>query len=213
MGAGAVLALTGCGFFEPHGSYRVRMTVQAATSAGVRSGSSVLEITASKISKLLPEERSGAAGLKGEAVMVDLPDGPLFALLKNDDAGQPLDVRITQALSSGATFDGIDDYVAAVRALGSGEHRAELPRADWPLMVRFKDLNDPKSVEKVDPAAVGVKRILLETTWNDVSTGIEKRLRWLKDGGETLDSDAGPTLTPTFSQTLRQRELSTEIEQ
>lgn len=176
MAAGGALVVSGCGFFEPHGSYRVRMTVEADTPSGPRSGSSVLEITASKVAKLLPEERSGVAELKGEAVVVDLPDGPLFALLKNDDAGQPLDVRITKALSPGAAFDGIDDYVAAVRALGSGKHRAELPRTDWPLMVRFGDLKDPKSVEAVDPQAIGVKRVWVENTSAPLTTGIEKRM-------------------------------------
>ena len=47
------------------------------------------------------------------------------------------------------------------------------------MMVRFKDINDPKSVEKVDPASIGVKRIVLETTSDDVTTGIQKILTWL----------------------------------
>lgn len=49
------------------------------------------------------------------------------------------------------------------------------------MMVRFRDLNDPKSVERVDPDAICVRRITAETTSDDVTTGIEKRLGWLRD--------------------------------
>lgn len=46
-------------------------------------------------------------------------------------------------------------------------------------MVRFRDINDPRTVEMVEPEAVGVKRILLEATQDPVTTGIEKRLGWM----------------------------------
>lgn len=78
-------------------------------------------------------------------------------------------------------------------------------------MVRFGDLNDPKSVKQVDPEAVGVRRIVLETTSDPVTTGIEKRLGWLRDGGLTLDPGGAPTTNPTFAQTIRQSEFSSEI--
>jgi hypothetical protein len=45
-------------------------------------------------------------------------------------------------------------------------------------MVRFKDIDDPRSVEQVDPGAAGVKRILLETTNDAVTTGIQKHFTW-----------------------------------
>ncbi len=57
------------------------------------------------------------------------------------------------------------------------------------MMVRFRDLNDPKSVEKVDPEAIGVRRITVETTSDDVTTGIEKRLRWLPTHNGALAYD------------------------
>lgn len=75
-----------------------------------------------------------------------------------------------------------DVVESAGRISGSwSTRRGEVPRADWPLMVRFRDLGDPTSVERVDPAAIGVKRIVLETTSDEVTTGIEKRLGWLRD--------------------------------
>ena len=47
------------------------------------------------------------------------------------------------------------------------------------MFVRFKDIRDPKSVEAVDPAAIGVKRIWVEVTSDPVTTGIENRLGWI----------------------------------
>jgi hypothetical protein len=57
----------------------------------------------------------------------------------------------------------------------------------YPMLVRFKDIRDPKSVEKVDPndiaksigPGVTLRRITLQITDDPVTTGIEKRLGWL----------------------------------
>jgi hypothetical protein len=137
-------------------------------------------------------DQSGVtSGVFGEAVVVDLPDGPLFVLLQVPDAGPPLQDIVPHALL-GRSSDGPDGVMADGAKLGStwfSEYRAELPRTrdngprvsgnNWPMMVRFGDINDPKSVERVGPDAIGVTRILLETTSDDVTTGIEKRIAWL----------------------------------
>ena len=177
----AVLGLGGCGVLGGTKSYRFQMTVEVETPQGLKTGSSVMEITSFRKMKLTSEEHAGGGSFRGEAVVVDRADGPLFVLLKDDGAGQPLDTRVTSALSGESSFRTVDDYVAAVGKLGGmfGSARAELPREDWPTMVRFRDIDDPKSVEKVDPEAIGVKRIVVETTSDDVTTGIEKRLAWL----------------------------------
>jgi hypothetical protein len=182
LSGAASVALGGCALLGGTKSYRFKMTVEVATPQGVKTGSSVYEVTVEKLVALTSEERAGAAGLFGEALVVDLPNGPIFLLLKKDDnMGQPLDVEVTHALAPEAPLSPIDAYVAAVGNLGGwgASAKADLPRTDWPMMVRFRDLNDPKSVEKVDPAAIGVKRIALETTGDAVTTGIEKRLGWL----------------------------------
>ena len=180
LGGGMTLMLTGCGMLGGTKSYRFRMTVEIETPQGLKIGSSVMEITSYKTMKLTSEEHAGAGSFRGEAVVVDLPNGPVFALLKNDDAGQPLDVRVTSALSRVAEFNTVDDYVATVADLSGmfSSAKAELPRADWPLMVRFRDIDDPRSVEKVSPQSMGVKRILVETTGDQITTGINKRFSW-----------------------------------
>lgn len=46
----------------------------------------------------------------------------------------------------------------------------------WPMFVTFSDPSDPKTVREVSPESIGVSRITIEITDEDVTTGIEKRL-------------------------------------
>lgn len=49
------------------------------------------------------------------------------------------------------------------------------------MVVRFRDIQDPKSVVEVNSETAGVRRIVLETTRDDVTMRIENRLAWLKN--------------------------------
>lgn len=184
----AVLSLAGCG--SNSSSYRYRMTVEVETPQGIKSGSSVMEVRLAR-GMAIGDQSGVTSGVFGEAVVVDLPDGPLFVLLQVPDAGPPLQDIVPYALL-GRRSDGPDGVMADGSKLGSAwfsEYRAELPRTrdngpqvssnNWPMMVRFRDINDPKSVERVDSEAAGVKRIVVETTSDDVTVGIEKQLVWL----------------------------------
>jgi len=180
--AGTVAAaLSSCGWLFKSASYRFRMTVEVETPEGVRTGSSVYEAMASKSPALTSQEHEGSGGLRGEAVVVDLPGGPLFVTLKMPVAGETLDGAATLALAPDTKRGDVDAYVAAVdrlsRTVGA---RAELPRKDWPLMVRFRNIHEPKSVAEVDPQTEGIRRISIETTRDEVKTGIEKILPWIK---------------------------------
>lgn len=173
-----VLALGGCGRLFP-ARYRFRMTVEVETPQGLKTGSSVYEVEAFKNVALTSEEKEGGGAFRGQATVVELPGGPLFVLLKTNTAGIDLDSAATIALRPDAQTGHVDDFISAVRALSSGSaEKVDLPRKDWPVMVRFGNIHDPKSVEKVDPEAAGVRRIVIETTRDDVSTGIERRLGW-----------------------------------
>lgn len=178
-GAASMLVLAGCG--GESASYRFRMTVEVATSEGLKSGSSVLEVDAERQEQVLSEARPMFSSIKGEAVVVDLPSGPLFVLLQMPDARTTYISAVTYALAPDLREGGWEPFWQAVNRLGGwfGSATGEMPREDWPLMVRFRDIDDPRSVEKVDPDTVGVKRILLETTSNEVTTGIEAKLTWL----------------------------------
>ena len=49
----------------------------------------------------------------------------------------------------------------------------------WPIFVTFDDPVNPKSVHETSPASVGVSRIAIEITDENVTKGIEKRLPWV----------------------------------
>lgn len=201
LAGGAAALLSGCNPFGTSGSYRYRMNVEVQTTEGVRTGNGVRQVSMSKTLALTAQETPYGGGEIGEAVVVDLPTGPVFLLLrKADEMGQPLSVDVTRALVGRKTEPGAD-HLAAVRELGGSKAvKAELPREHWPMMVRFGDVNDPKTVELVDPDSIGVTRILLETTSDDVTTGIEKRLGWLGDRGLVV---SGPTTNPNLTRTIR----------
>lgn len=201
LAGGAAALLGGCGILGSEASYRYRITVEVESPNGIVRGSSVHEETATLTSLRIGDSTGKGAILRGEAVMVELADGPLFVLLVLPHAKGSLAGAVTVALDPAAAGPERDDYFNAVRGLGGwfGSARAELPREDWPLMVRFRDLDDPTSVERVDPAnlaaqfgpGVRLKRILLETTSDEVTTGIEKRLAWI---------DSNPKFSNKFEQ-------------
>jgi hypothetical protein len=184
-GVASVLALVGCA--QLSSSFRYRMRVEGAVS-----GVAVYEIKASRYYGMrLPEQQPDPATLKGEALVMETPDGPIFVLLSLSRSGQgPLSFAVLRAFYSSEDADG----KAIAKRLGKQTGiKAELPREDWPMMVRFRDINDPKSVERVSPADVGVTRIMLETTNDPMTTGIEKRLGWLGFYPEpTLNPKHGP---------------------
>ena len=168
MAGSCFLPLVGCSLFDTHAGYRFRMTVEVETPQGTRRGSSVYEIKAVKNgTKLLAEERAGATATFGEAVVIDLPnDTPLFVLMDVPSGKDSLQAVVTHALTPAVPQGGIDNFIAAVRnveRLPLG-HSVALPSDDWPKMVRFRDLNDPKTVELVDAVAFGVRRVLIELT-------------------------------------------------
>jgi hypothetical protein len=106
----------------------------------------------------------------------------VFVLIKPAGSSDDLIGAITRALTMDIPWNGQPNFWKAVKRLsgaGDGAVKGDLPRGDWPLMVRFKDINDPNSVEQVDQVAIGVKRVWVETTRDPISTGIEKRLGWL----------------------------------
>ncbi len=201
--------------------YRFRMTVEVATPHGLKSGSSVMEVEVSRELLRFGDMGPGSGGLKGEAVAVDLPDGPLFVLPKQKDAGQNLlDENATAALighgreaviASRGKVTLFEDFMASVKQLGQRQsvgHTAELPRADWPMMVRFRDVHDVKSVEEVVPETVGVQRIVLQVTREPVSEELAKRLKLLGiEKGHGLDDSHSVSGDLTLAQELGYRDF------
>lgn len=185
MAATAVLA--GCGLVGGSPSYRFRMTVEVQTPQGLQTGSSVMEVVAAK-GIAIGDSSGVTSAIVGEAVVIDLPDGPIFVLLSLPDAKGSLQGYVRTALldDPSETPDGVIADVARLGRGGEREYKGDLPPDVWPMMVRFGDIADPRTIQRVDPVAVGVRRIALETTREPVTTGIEKRLGWLPTVYETL---------------------------
>lgn len=209
----ATAVLTGCGLIGGK-SYRFRMTLEVDTSDGLRTGSSVYEVTAQNHAKLLPDMRGRSRDVRGEAVAVDLPSGQtLFALLKTMNRAGDDDL----AAMSMATLDPAykNDWVESAARIAAGDgirSPAEVPPTDsydgydkghpiktqvsnYPMLVTFTDISDPSSVKLVDPAdlaasfgpGVKLKRITVEITDDPVTSGIEKRLGWLTESLKGYD--------------------------
>ncbi len=175
IGAGAIL-LPGCGSPLPD-AFRYRMTVEVDTPQGLIEGFAVREV---RFSKMANDGNYGRA--RGEAVVVDLPNGAvLFALLTGasgnvDHASQTMwhifRTTASKSIEVWPNFEGKDMPITSGRV---------------PMLVTFDDLDDPTSVAEVDPddlaASFGegyaLKRITVQITDEPVTTGIEERLEWL----------------------------------
>jgi len=200
--SGAAALLAGCGLFGGN-SYRFKMTVEVDTPQGLRTGSSVYEVMAFKTSELITGGSSSDSTLKGEALAVDLPGGrTLFALLKTVNP-----MREDLALMSMAALDPAFRYNRAESAQriasdNGARSPAEVTRADYPLLVTFRNLSAPDTVERVNPAnlaaALGpgykLRRITVQRTDEPVTTGIEKRLTWLPEHRGTLKPNPPRTM-------------------
>lgn len=132
----------------------------------------------------------------GEAVAVDLGEGRvLFALLRSeadtDWAGRVMYRLSPQYTGENALRDAYRNMLRhrsekTVPRYFSRRDRME-QRLAYPMLVTFGDLDDPTSVERVDPddlsatfgEGVSLKRITVKITDDHATTGIEQRLRWL----------------------------------
>ena len=184
LGIGGVM-LAGCSLRH---SYRYKMTVDVSTPQGVRSGFAVREVNF--YSRL---NGGDGAKVRGEAVAVDLPNGQvLFALLAGangdvDYAAWIADWALKRELAPGGANPGYDAGNFAELFPTSPRTESPILSNAMPLLVHFKDIHDPTSVEKVDPFDLGgsfgaqysLKRITMEITSSMVSVGIKNSLPWL----------------------------------
>lgn len=194
LGSAAVLALGGCAG-EGARSYNYRLTVEVETPQGIRTGSSVIAVQG--LRSLKGTEVLGGSGprARGEAVAVDLPNGQtLFALLRSEtDVDWAGSAHIRAKPKKSDSFAMLDEYYGAVRSDRETyriKRWVRFPREDqdnYPLLVTFKDIQNPASVVRVNPddltARFGpgyrLKAITVQGTDDAMTTGIEKRLGWL----------------------------------
>lgn len=129
------------------GSWRYKMTVKVETPEGIKTGSAVREVSVKRLSGAINPATVGVRlTVSGEAVAVDLGKrGILFALMRNDYGPDYAFQVVFDAFPSGAgiTAAGINYYSHL-------KHVHALLNVDqYPMMVAFRDLKDPKTVEPV----------------------------------------------------------------
>jgi hypothetical protein len=181
---------------------RSRLTLVVQTPEGERSGTSVSETT---IRVPFPWTRPfgfssvGEVEEEGQAVVVDLGSrGLLFATLVGESQlrrGYTAMYTFNLGLFPQEKFRGDvgsgmwtkHEYAAYLDEVIKRKPKAEMSFKDLPMLVRFRDPNDPASVERVDPLdlaasfgpGVTLGRALVEITDDPTTTGIEARLPWL----------------------------------
>jgi hypothetical protein len=130
----------------------------------------------------------------------------LFALLRGRTIGLSEDVSfppyvVLEAFSS--RLDKRAGIIEKMRELNKLQPKAELPSALLPMLVRFRDIKDPRSVEGVSPdnlaasfgPGVRLRRATIEITRDRVTTGIGQTLPWLDEldkRGGALDGTRFP---------------------
>jgi hypothetical protein len=211
-----LLALAAC---HREVSWHQKLTVIIDTPRGEVRGSSVtrVENVTSKGTLVLPEARGTRSYWTGEAVAVEVTPGKwLFALLEGEggaDAGHW--VYAAYDLNAALAPNGYPSYEAAMAKLRAQPMNVPvpLPTDGLPVMVTFGDINDPASVQRVDPAdlaasfgrGVSLKAVTLETTDEPVTEGrVAAVLGWL---GPYPEAPLLPMISPTdfsFEAKLRQ---------
>lgn len=171
--------------------FRYRVTVQVDTPDGVKSGSSVVE--ALYFRQMIFQQLVGPRfpiNFKGEATFVDLGGGRNVVLTVSGGPAY-LAVRAFQ-FPWGITRADSEMRDAVAKAKQAGPKATPLGGAPYihlPMMVTFRDVADPKSVELVDPhkfaATFGpgyaLKTIIIEASDEPISEEMGQRLPWFQE--------------------------------
>lgn len=197
IGSGLVFAMSD---IYVSGAWRYKITIEVETPEGVKSGSSVYEMsnTDSNIKIIDFPESGNPASVRGEAVVVDLGKrGIVFAIIPPEY----LLYSVFPVPGGGETTPKGIRYYKNLKDV-----KATLKQSQYPTLVTFKDIKDPKSVELVYQsqaisvpnqadydfkitdnlkrlfgAGVKLKDITIEMTDEPVTWRIEKYLNWLTE--------------------------------
>lgn len=188
MLAGVVMSLPGCGVAgERLPDYRYRLTVEVDTPQGIRTGSSVIQVASSVASKLALSPGKVSNQIKGEAVTVNLPGGQvLVALLSRPNSVAGARYYAFEGIL-GRTWDGPKDYIRQLNTLVKRHDLGVLQPTAYPALLTLRDIRDPTTVSAVDPLnfeksfgkGIKLRKITVQITHDEITTGIEQRLPWL----------------------------------
>ena len=174
IASGLALVTSGCGGGNDQ-KLRYKIIIEADTPSGIKTGFSVIETDMNKMGFTY-----------GQAPYVDLGNGRyVFALLDNQFGTKPMYQIALDVLRYPELQPRLNTekhlFVQAKHSNPTGVVRRE----DYPMLVTFDDINDPKTVREVDPGSV--QRITFQVVDQDepLTVGLEEKLLWLqsdKDG-------------------------------
>jgi hypothetical protein len=188
---GSSLVLAGC-WGETY-SYRQKLTVLVSTPSGEKSGSAITEVTANVGSQGILSSANVSYRVRGEAAVVDLGNGKyLIALLSSGGektateywAMRAFYKRVMEEYPSGSE-ERMNKFYTALLDMRDSQRVAP---DQYPLLVTFRDITDPKSVIEVKPdtladvfgAGFALRAITLEITDEGVTQGsVETLINWL----------------------------------
>ena len=193
----AVVGLAGCR--DKH-EWHQKLTVVVDTPSGEVSGSSTIEVRAA-FGKLPLSNNEVNYRITGEATVVGIAPGRyLIALLSGSKE------RYYRAAHDKLKNLDRGDWLHLIPEM---ETILTLEPNNYPLLVTFGDVKDPKSVRKVDPAHLSetfgpgyrLKKISLEITEESISDSrIENLLPWLKWSRDDLLKHGGGLNPVRFSE-------------
>lgn len=178
--AGAMTALiVGCGRRSSR-KLRYKITLEVETSNGVKTGASVLET-----------DMDSKGFTSGQSPYVDLGEGQFaFALLSDPFSKRVMYQIVLDVLKyPDLKPQALDQTRNLYDQAKDHQSFAALRREDYPMLVTFGDINNPKTVREWDPSAV--KRITFQVVDQDepLTVGIEEQFKWAVDGDHTLSGD------------------------
>lgn len=175
-------------YFFPSYSWHQKMTLEVEVDGQVYFGSSVVKVSWRKNDPLgAANGATWLSGIRGEAAFVEVSErGVLFGLLSNSGNSAVFTADLATRLITGREgwARGETEFGEIEAAVGK---MWPVPLSLYPFLVTFTDINDPKTVQKVDPEnlaatfgpGVSLKRITLEITDEPVTEGkVENALQW-----------------------------------
>jgi hypothetical protein len=205
-------------WYFPSASLNYKLSVDVDDNGVMRHGEGVIGVDfQSNGFMLIDNTPQWSIGARGEAFAVDLGErGALFVLLSHD----PMRKRSAEA-GRAALFWYFGDSFGDLPPNQNGKRQldefignravAEVAPDKLPMLVRFADINDPKSVDRIDPEhldasfGLGVKlaRATAQLTDEPVTIGIENRLSWFRTqaghlGGQLIEDHIRPERNVTL---------------
>ena len=185
-------------------TYRYRLTIEVEADGKSHFGSGIIQSSLTRKATWIPQTGGTYSGIRGEAIVVDLGErGMLFALLRSATSSDYASRIVLDAFPAAPGI--IRASSENMRRYSDGALTTELHHSQYPRFVRFRDIDDPMSVEAVDPRdlsksfgpGVALKQIVLATTVEPISRGIDAKLTWLTAlNGRYLSGKANSIGTP-----------------